>query len=93
MMSDKGYATLISPSYIVGVRHNGGFKTIKFGNGAKYAATYTLINRNNMAVNDFHAPRLNKVATDAAPVDFIGRAQMFSPEFYKDVAVIPGLPA
>ena len=73
MVASQGYATLIHPSYIAGVRHNGGYKTINFGNGAQYAATYTLINRNDHASIDFYAPRLNKVVTDAAPVASIDK--------------------
>ncbi|MFC0141614.1 S6 family peptidase [Erwinia mallotivora] len=34
-----GYSTLISPSYIVSVKHNSGYKNVTFGNGARYAET------------------------------------------------------
>lgn len=70
-VSSQGYATLISPSYITSVKHNTGYKSVKFGNGAQYAAAYTLINRNNHSSQDFHVPRLNKVVTDAAPVSYV----------------------
>ncbi|QHM69821.1 S6 family peptidase [Mixta intestinalis] len=76
MVNSTGYATLISPSYIVGVRHNGGYKNSTWGNNAKYATTYTLINRNNDPAIDFHVPRLNKVVTDAAPTPYIGYSEL-----------------
>ena len=69
--ASKGYATLISPSYVAGVQHNGGYKTVSFGNGAKYGASYKLINRNEMSSQDFHAPRLNKVVTDTATIPYV----------------------
>jgi serine protease autotransporter len=78
MVSDQGYATLISPSYIVSVKHNGGYKNVKFGNGAKFAATYILINRNDKTDVDFHAPRLNKVVTESAPVTSLTRAEILA---------------
>lgn len=67
-VNSAGYATLISPSYVTGVRHNGGYKTVDFGNNAKFKTTYKLINRNNSTSHDFHVPRLNKVVTEAAPL-------------------------
>lgn len=69
--SSKGYATLISPSYVAGVKHNGGYKTVSFGNGAKYSTSYSLINRNEMSSLDFHAPRLNKVVTETASIPYV----------------------
>ncbi|AMG56696.1 S6 family peptidase [Pantoea vagans] len=70
-VSSLGYATLISPSYIVSVKHNSGYKTVAFGNGAQYATAYTLINRNELSTEDFHTPRLNKVVTEAAPYSYV----------------------
>ncbi|GAA0470692.1 S6 family peptidase [Tatumella punctata] len=67
-VNTQGYATLISPSYIVSVRHNGGYKTANFGNNANFKTKYSLINRNDDTARDFHVPRLNKVVTEAAPV-------------------------
>ena len=69
--ASQGYATLISPSYVAGVQHNGGYKTVSFGNGAKYGASYKLINRNEMSSLDFHVPRLNKVVTDTATIPYV----------------------
>jgi len=40
---DSAVATLISPSHIVSVAHNGGYKSVKYGNNAKYSYTYQLI--------------------------------------------------
>ena len=76
MVANGGYATLISPSYVAGVRHNKGYKTVSFGNGAKYAASYKLISRNEHSESstDYHLPRLNKVVTDAAPVDYVEKS-------------------
>lgn len=76
MVNNAGYATLISPSYVTGVRHNGGYKTVKWGNNAKYAATYHLIKRNDHPVIDFHVPRLNKVVTDVAPITYISASDI-----------------
>ncbi|WP_025903911.1 S6 family peptidase [Tatumella sp. UCD-D_suzukii] len=70
-VNSSGYATLISPSYVVGVRHNGGYKTVSFGNNAKFKTSYKLINRNNSTTHDFHVPRLNKVVTEAAPLETV----------------------
>ena len=70
-VNSSGYATLISPSYLVGVRHNGGYKTVSFGNNAKFKTSYKLINRNNSTTHDFHVPRLNKVVTEAAPLETV----------------------
>ncbi|MBE5683758.1 S6 family peptidase [Pantoea agglomerans] len=73
-----GYATLISPSYIVSVKHNSGYKTVAFGNGAQYATTYNLINRNELSTQDFHAPRLNKVVTEASPYNYVTKSDFIA---------------
>ncbi|MCH9407600.1 S6 family peptidase [Pantoea agglomerans] len=70
-VSSLGFATLISPSYIVSVKHNSGYETVTFGNGAQYATMYKLINRNELSTQDFHAPRLNKVVTEGAPYNYV----------------------
>lgn len=77
-VSSSGYATLVSPSYVVSVKHNTGYKTVDFGNGARYATTYRLINRNDLSTQDFHAPRLNKVVTEAAPYSYVSRSDFLS---------------
>ncbi len=77
-VSSLGYSTLISPSYIVSVKHNTGYKTVAFGNGAQYATTYSLINRNDLSTEDFHAPRLSKVVTDAAPYSYVTKSDFIA---------------
>ncbi|MGJ0193861.1 S6 family peptidase [Pantoea sp. RRHST58] len=78
MVANYGYSTLVAPSYVASVRHNTGYKTVGFGNGAQYGATYTLINRNEFPESgvDFHLPRLNKVVTDAAPVGTVEKSEI-----------------
>ena len=75
-VNSAGYATLISPSYVAGVRHNGGYKNVDFGNNAKFKTKYNLINRNNSTSHDFHVPRLNKVVTEAAPIPTVKGADL-----------------
>ncbi|BEH73253.1 autotransporter outer membrane beta-barrel domain-containing protein [Edwardsiella tarda] len=60
----SGIAALISPQYIVSVKHNGGYQSVSFGNGQN---NYNLVTRNNHPSLDFHAPRLNKLVTEVAP--------------------------
>lgn len=61
-----GIAALVSPQYIVSVKHNGGYQQIKFGYSDD--TTYTLVDRNNHW-RDFHSPRLNKIVTETIPFD------------------------
>lgn len=77
-VSTKGFSTLISPSYIVSVKHNTGYNDLTFGNEALYAATYNLINRNELSTQDFHTPRLNKVVTDAAPYNTVTKSDFLA---------------
>lgn len=78
MVANYGYSTLVAPSYVASARHNTGYKTVGFGKGAQYGATYTLINRNDSTLSDvdFHLPRLNKVVTDAAPVGTVEKSEI-----------------
>ncbi|MEM6160120.1 S6 family peptidase [Erwinia sp. P6884] len=78
MVANYGYSTLIAPSYLASARHNTGYQTVGFGNGAQYGATYTLINRNEspLAEEDFHLPRLNKVVTDAVAVEAVEKSEI-----------------
>lgn len=46
-------ATLVSPQYIVSVKHNGGYQSVSFGDGEN---GYRLVDRNNQPGRDFHAP-------------------------------------
>lgn len=64
-LSTSGLATLVSPQYLVSVKHNGGYKSVRFGDGKNI---YTLVDRNNHSSEDFHAPRLNKLVTEVVPV-------------------------
>ena len=57
-----GVATLVSPQYVVSVKHNGGYQSVRYGN-----YTYTIVDRNNHWGLDFHAPRLNKIVTEVNP--------------------------
>ncbi|EOT3328736.1 S6 family peptidase, partial [Escherichia coli] len=63
-VSSNGVATLVSPQYIVSVKHNGGYQSVSFGNGKN---TYSLVDRNNHPSVDFHVPRLNKLVTEVIP--------------------------
>ncbi|EOZ0759665.1 S6 family peptidase, partial [Escherichia coli] len=63
-VSTSGFATLVSPQYIVSVKHNGGYQSVSFGNGKN---SYSLVDRNNYPSADFHAPRLNKLVTEVEP--------------------------
>ncbi len=49
-VSSNGVATLVSPKYIVSVKHNGGYQSASFGNGKN---TYSLVDRNNHSSVDF----------------------------------------
>lgn len=61
-----GVATLVAPQYIVSVKHNVGYKKVKFGYNDD--TTYTLVDRNNHK-RDFHTPRLNKIVTEVSALD------------------------
>lgn len=64
-VSTSGGATLISPQYLASVKHNSGYQSVSFGDGKN---TYTIVDRNDHPSTDFHAPRLNKLVTEVAPV-------------------------
>lgn len=64
--SNMGVATLVNPQYVVSVKHNGGYQGVSFGDGQNY---YRIVDRNNQSNRDFHAPRLNKLVTEVAPVE------------------------
>ncbi|CAD5640010.1 phage protein [Escherichia coli] len=61
-----GVATLVNPQYLVSVKHNGGYKSVRYGN-----YTYTIVDRNNHSRLDFHAPRLNKIVTEVIPSEMV----------------------
>ncbi|WP_149535106.1 S6 family peptidase [Escherichia albertii] len=64
--SNPGVATLVNPQYVISVKHNGGYQGVSFGDGQNY---YSIVDRNNQSDRDFHAPRLNKLVTEVAPVE------------------------
>ncbi|MBJ9329341.1 autotransporter outer membrane beta-barrel domain-containing protein [Citrobacter amalonaticus] len=64
-VSTSGVATLISAQYLASVKHNSGYQSVSFGDGKN---TYTIVDRNDHPSTDFHAPRLNKLVTEVAPV-------------------------
>jgi len=79
MVANYGYSTLVAPSYVASARHNTGYQSVAFGKGAQYGATYKLINRNETPSDsdvDFHLPRLNKVVTDAGPIETVEKSEI-----------------
>ncbi|MCZ8781103.1 ESPR-type extended signal peptide-containing protein [Escherichia albertii] len=64
--SNPGVATLVNPQYVVSVKHNRGYQSVSFGDAQNY---YHIVDRNNQSDRDFHAPRLNKLVTEVAPVE------------------------
>ena len=65
-ISTLGIATLVDAQHIASVKHNGGYTNVSFGVGDNL---YTIVNRNNNPSVDFHAPRLNKLVTEVAPME------------------------
>lgn len=61
----SGVATLVSPQYLSGVRHNGGYTGVRFGDGENL---YHLVSRNNASDMDIHTPRLDKLVTEVVPL-------------------------
>lgn len=59
-----GVATLVNPQYVVSVKHNVGYQSVRYGN-----YTYKIVDRNNHSSLDFHAPRLNKIVTEVIPAE------------------------
>ncbi|HED5924056.1 TPA: autotransporter outer membrane beta-barrel domain-containing protein [Escherichia coli] len=78
-VATEGYATLISPQYIVSVKHNKGYNAVSFGDGQN---SYTIVNRNEDPSRDFHTPRLNKLVTEISPTDAISTGE--NSNFYTD---------
>ncbi|HEA8350629.1 TPA: autotransporter outer membrane beta-barrel domain-containing protein [Escherichia coli] len=70
--SAPGVATLINPQYIASVKHNGGYKSVRFGDGENL---YNIVDRNNSSSVDFHAPRLDKLVTEVAPATVTSSSQ------------------
>lgn len=80
----SGIATLVSPGHVISVKHNGGYQRVIFGNGDDTA--YSIVNRNEHARLDFHAPRLDKIVTEAAPLDMTSAGRL---PIYKDQSRFP----
>ncbi|EGM1627548.1 fimbrial protein [Salmonella enterica] len=59
-----GIATLVNPQYVISVKHNGGYQSVRFGDGQN---VYHLVDRNDQPGRDFHAPRLDKLVTEVTP--------------------------
>lgn len=74
-----GFATLVSPQYLVSVKHNGGYQRVSFGDGKNQ---YSLVDRNENPSIDFHAPRLNKLVTEVVPASVT--AEGTKPNAYKN---------
>ncbi|WGE30942.1 S6 family peptidase (plasmid) [Edwardsiella tarda] len=72
-------ATLISPQYITGVRHNSGYNNVSFGYGDN---KYTIVNRNDYSNMDVHTPRLNKLVTEVIPANITNIDSNFSKNNY-----------
>ncbi|EMW4852040.1 autotransporter outer membrane beta-barrel domain-containing protein [Escherichia coli] len=74
-----GVATLVSPQYIASVKHNGGYKSVQFGNTYSNPDNnhfqYVLVDRNNHSSVDFHLPRLSKLVTEAEPSEINNATQ------------------
>ena len=77
--SGLGVATLISPQYIVSVKHNGSYKNVSFGNGEN---RYNIVDRNEDSTQDFHVPRLDKLVTEVVPTTVTEEGQ--KQDAYKD---------
>ncbi|MCI7354369.1 MAG: S6 family peptidase [[Actinobacillus] rossii] len=75
-VSKNGIATLVNPQFITSVAHNTGYTTINFGYNdiQNQDYNYLVVARNNFAdthstsYDDYHAPRLNKLVTEVAPL-------------------------
>lgn len=70
--SVPGVATLINPQYVASVKHNGGYNSVRFGDGENY---YSIVDRNEHDSVDFHAPRLDKLVTEVVPATVTSASQ------------------
>ncbi|HAW0092567.1 TPA: autotransporter outer membrane beta-barrel domain-containing protein, partial [Escherichia coli] len=75
-------STLISPQYIVSVKHNGSYNNVRFG-----TSNYSIVDRNNHPSRDFHNPRLNKLVTDVVPATVTNAG--ISQGTYRDLSRFP----
>jgi serine protease autotransporter len=78
-VSRRGFASLTAPSYVMSARHVGDLGSVFFGGASEFSPRYSFISRNavpNAIDQDFMLPRLNKVATEAAPVDRVENSEL-----------------
>ena len=75
VVSTNGVAALVGDQYIVSVAHNGGYRSVEFGeegnNPDQHRFSYQIAKRNNYKpgqyAGDYHMPRLHKFVTEAEP--------------------------
>ena len=78
-VSRRGFAGLTAPSYVSSVRHVSNFGSAFFGGPSEYSPRYLFVNHNALdpAVgHDYMLPRLNKVVTEAAPVEHVELSEL-----------------
>ena len=75
VVSTNGVAALVGDQYIVSVAHNGGYRSVEFGeegnNPDQHRFSYQIAKRNNYKpgqyAGDYHMPRLHKFVTETEP--------------------------
>jgi len=95
-------ATLIDPQYVVSVKHNSGYKNVRFGIKTGHSDipddTYRLVDRNNDGPpdiwwkydrrhEDYHSPRLHRFVTEVVPMPTTTAGT--DPNTYMDTARFP----
>ena len=95
-------ATLVDPQYVVSVKHNSGYKNVRFGIKTGHSDipddTYRLVDRNNDGPpdiwwkydrrhEDYHSPRLHRFVTEVVPMPTTTAGT--DPNTYMDTARFP----
>ena len=95
-------ATLVDPQYVVSVKHNSGYKNVRFGIKTGHSDipddTYRLVDRNNDGPpdiwwkydrrhEDYHSPRLHRFVTEVVPMPTTTAG--IDPNTYMDTARFP----
>lgn len=95
-------ATLVDPQYVVSVKHNSGYKNVRFGIKTGHSDipddTYRLVDRNNDGPpdiwwkydrrhEDYHSPRLHRFVTEVVPIPTTTAGT--DPNTYMDTARFP----
>ena len=95
-------ATLVDPQYVVSVKHNSGYKNVRFGIKTGHSDipddTYRLVDRNNDGPpdiwwkydrrhEDYHSPRLHRFVTEVIPMPTTTAGT--DPNTYMDTARFP----